>query len=175
MVKPSDVCPNLDRALARRQVPAVFDAATAAYTEAAAVELPPAPGQPLSPGAVAAAARLVVGHVNVEADVLRWLYDEEAVPTPYVRAAADVYAAAAEAQGVAVPASLCLRATCNFFKQSEIAAKLVVMLCHGQKAGIPGFLSIRFVYLRVLQLTTIKWKTIMGCCCANVVTQRILT
>ncbi|KAK9835222.1 hypothetical protein WJX81_006819 [Elliptochloris bilobata] len=89
------------------QVRAVFDAATAAFAEAAALAPPPPqPGQPLSPGAIAAAARPVVGPADVEADVLRWLHDEEAVPAPYLQAAADAYAAAAEAHGVAVPASL---------------------------------------------------------------------
>ena len=89
----------------------MFDAATAAFAEAAALTpLPPGPGQPLSPGAIAAAARPVVGPADVEADVLRWLHDEEAVPAPYLQAAADAYAAAAEAHGVAVPASLHLLA-----------------------------------------------------------------
>ena len=112
---------KLNRALARQQVRAVFDAATAAYAEAAAVALPPAPGQPLSPGAVAAAARPVVGPADVETDVLRWLHDEEAVPAPYLQAAADAYAAAAEAHGVAVPVSLHLLALDVALQQGHAA------------------------------------------------------
>ena len=111
------------------QVRAVFDAATAAFAEAARVVSPaPAAGQPLLAATSAAAARPVVGPLDIEREVLQWLHEEEAVPAPYLQAAVDAYSAAAEAHGVAVPASLHLLALDVVLQQGhalQAAAALV--------------------------------------------------